>query len=1005
VIVCADCGHEAAEPFKFCPECGAPARVGVPAREQRKVVTVLFCDVTGSTSLGESLDPESLRALLARYFERMKAIVEWHGGTVEKFIGDAVMAVFGIPRLHEDDALRAVRAALEMREALPELGVQARIGVTTGEVVTGTEERLATGDAVNLAARLEQAARPGEVLIGAETLQLVHDVVEVAPVETLVLKGKSEPVRAWRLLAVTGETARRHGAPMVGRERQRRLLPEAFANVRDDRACHLVTILGAAGVGKSRLAAEFLADVDATVVRGRCLSYGEGITYWPVIEVLKQLGTKPADEVASAAVDVLLGEADEPATPDQIAWALRKTLEQAAAERPLVAVFDDLHWGEPAFLDLVEHVADFSRDAPILLLCMARPELFDRRPGWAGGKLNATTVLLEPLTPQETDELIERLAPVDDALRARIREAAEGNPLFVEEMLAMVRDSGNGGEVVVPPTIQALLAARLDQLDPSERAVLERGAVEGKVFHRGAVEALAPEETQVSARLMALVRKELVRPDRAQLAGDDAFRFRHLLIRDAAYDALPKAVRAELHERFAVWLEEHGAELVELDEILGYHLEQACRYRVELGAPDDGALTAAARTRLTSAGRRALSRQDLAAAVNLLERAAALVPPDEVDVALEIDRIDALFFSGKPHDARRLAGAVSERARAAGDRIGELCGRIEEAKVRLYIEPEGAAAALAEVIDEALPVFEAAGDELALYVAYRALAQVAHMRALMDTALEALETAVVHARRTGLSHHEISAQPALGAARYFGSTPVPELIAWLDEQQQRGLRHIAFRFHRATALAMLGRSDEARAIVAELRAEIADRGAMILLALATGHVSVEVERLAGDPAAAAEFGREGCRLLEQLGEQAWLSTGAGLLAQALCSLDRLDEADAWAERAAELGASDDAITQMLWRQVRAKVLAARGAPAEAEKLAREAIVIGEQTDLVDARGDSYADLAEVLALGGKTDDAVQALEHALANYTRKGNLVGIKRAQSRLAELTAASRR
>jgi class 3 adenylate cyclase/tetratricopeptide (TPR) repeat protein len=1002
VSVCATCGHEAAEPFKFCPECGAPAAASAPAREQRKVVTVLFCDVTGSTSLGESLDPESLRALLARYFERMKTIVERHGGTVEKFIGDAVMAVFGIPQLHEDDALRAVRAAVEMREALPELGVQARIGVTTGEVVTGTEERLATGDAVNVAARLEQAAQPGEVLIGAETLQLVHDVVEVVPVEPLALKGKSEQVWAWRLLAVTSETTRQHGTPMVGRERQRRILPEAFANVRADRACHLVTILGAAGVGKSRLAAEFLADVDATVVRGRCLSYGEGITYWPVVEVLKQLGTKPTDGTAAAAVGVLLGETDEPATPDEIAWALRKTFEQVASERPLVAVFDDLHWGEPAFLDLVEHIADFSRESPILLLCMARPELLDRRPGWAGGKLNATTVLLEPLTPQETDELIERLAAVDDALRTRIREAAEGNPLFVEEMLAMVRESGNGGEVVVPPTIQALLAARLDQLDPSERAVLERGAVEGKVFHRGAVEALTPEETEVPARLMALVRKELVRPDQAQLAGDDAFRFRHLLIRDAAYDALPKTVRAELHERFARWLEEHGTDLVELDEILGYHLEQACRYRAELGAPDDGALTESARTRLIAAGRRALSRGDLVAAVNLLERAAALMPPDEIDLALELDRIDARFFSGEPKDASRLARSLSERARAADDEIGDLCGRIKEGELRIYLQPEGAAGALAELVDKALPVFEAAGDELALYVAYRALAQVAHMRALMDTALEALETAVVQARRRGLPHREMSAQPQLGAARYFGSTAVSDLIAWLDEQERRGMRHIAHRSHRACALAMLGRFDEARTITASLRTELAERGGKVILALANGHVSAEVEELAGDYEAAVEFAREGCRLLEELGEQAWLSTAFGILAQGLYSLGRLDEADECAERAAELGASDDAITQMLWRQVRAKVLAVRGASADAERLAREAVAIGDETDLIAARGDAYADLAEVLVLGGKTDGAVQSLEHALANYTRKGNLVGIQRARSRLSELTTA---
>src|SRR5881394_3877630 len=527
----------------------------------RKVVTVLFCDVVGSTALGESVDPEALRTLLARYFEKMKAIVERHGGTVEKFIGDAVMAVFGVPQLHEDDALRAVRAAVEMRDALPELGVQARIGLNTGEVVVGTSERLATGDAVNVAARLE-------------------------------LKGKSEPVVAQLLLILREKApafARRFDAPLVGRDRELRRLQEAFAQAVDDRSCQLFTILGVAGVGKSRLTAEFLGSLeDATVVRGRCLPYGEGITYWPVVEVLKQLpraadlGLEPA---AIGAIERLLGEEQASTSSEEIPWAVRKLLEAAAESSPVVAVFDDIHWAEPTFHDLLEHVAELSREAPLLLLCLARPELLDVRPNWGGGKLNATTILLEPLSSAESDELLERLlgeGPFDPDLKQRIREAAEGNPLFVEEMVALVEESGDG-EVTVPGTIQALLAARLDQLEPAERGVLERGSIEGRVFHRGAVQALAPEETQVESRLTGLVRKELVRPDKAQLPGEDAYRFRHLLIRDAAYEALPKSTRGELHERFAAWLEEHGAGLVELDEIVGYHLEQAFRYREELG--------------------------------------------------------------------------------------------------------------------------------------------------------------------------------------------------------------------------------------------------------------------------------------------------------------------------------------------------------------------------------------------------------------------------------------
>ena len=509
-------------------------------------MTVLFCDLTGSTELGESLDPERLRVLLARYFEGMKVIVERHGGSVEKFIGDAVMAVFGVPVLHEDDALRAVRAAVEMRDALPDLGLQGRIGVTTGEVVTGTAERLATGDAVNVAARLEQAAQPGDVLVGAPTLALVRGAADVEPIEPLELKGKSDPVPAYRLLSVRDVRERRHGELFVGRERELAILDEAWERVGSEQRCELVTVAGDAGVGKSRLAAEILASIDATVVRGRCPPYGEGITYWPVVEVLKQLDVLPADEAAAVAIRSLLGQTEEVTSAEEIAWAFRKTLEQAAAERPLVVVFDDIQWGEETFLDLIEHIALLSSGASILLFCMARPELTERRPAWP------VALRLEPLGAEDVDELIPLRIPAE--LREKIARAAGGNPLFVEEMLVMAGDAQ--GDVVVPPTLRALLGARLDQLEPADRSVLERGAIEGEIFHRGAVQALASGETQVTPRLAALVRKGLIRSDKPQLPGEDAFRFRHLLIRDAAYDALPKATRADLHERFAFWLEE-----------------------------------------------------------------------------------------------------------------------------------------------------------------------------------------------------------------------------------------------------------------------------------------------------------------------------------------------------------------------------------------------------------------------------------------------------------------
>lgn len=983
---CAICGFNSEAGFKFCPSCGAGLAATAPSHEQRRTVTVLFCDLTGSTALGETLDPERLRALLARYFERMKTIVERHGGSVEKFIGDAVMAVFGVPVLHEDDALRAVRAAIEMRDAIPELGLQGRIGVMTGEVVTGTAERLATGDAVNVAARLEAAADPGQVLIGQPTLALVRSAVEVGPVQPLDLKGKSEPVPAYRLVSVRDAPERRHEARFVGRGRESAIVREAWERVVAEQRCELVTIIGDAGVGKSRLVAEVLTSVDATVVRGRCLPYGEGITYWPVIEVLKQLDVRPPDDGAALAIRSLLGESSAPTSADEIAWAFRKTLEHAAAQRPLVVVFDDIQWGEETFRDLVEHVALLSSGAVILLLCLARPDLSELHPAWP------VTLRLEPLGHAEVEELIAQRIPAK--LRDRIARAAGGNPLFIEEMLAMAAEAA--GEVVVPPTLKALLAARLDQLEAGERSVLERGAVEGEIFHRGAVQALGPGETKVTPRLASLVRKELIRSDPGQLVGEDGFRFRHLLLRDAAYEALPKAVRADLHQRFASWLEEHGTELVELDEILGYHLEQACRYRAELGMPDGQILASAARSHLNAAGHRAQLRADYRAAVSLYERAAALVPATEIDLALEAELGEALYWAGNGVESQRRAVSLAERASAAGDRVGELCGRVRESLLRTFLEPEGATEELAALIEEALPVFRAAGDDTALYIGYSALGQVGNMRGQMDAGLEAFEQAAIHARQAGMRHEELGWRSTL---RFMGTTPVAEVLAWLDANEPREGRNYWLRSNRAKALAMLGRFDEAHAILADSRTVLAERGSGIPLGTTLGMDSVEVELWAGDPAAAAEFGAEGCRLLDELGEHSVLSTAAGMLARALYALDRLEEADAWAGRAAELGASDDAITQMLWRQVKAKVLARRGELAEGERLAREAVAVSEKTDFLDAQGDVYADLAEVLLLGGSPKDAGAALWQALERHERKGNIVSTQRARARLAAL------
>jgi class 3 adenylate cyclase len=984
MTICSQCDAENPEGAKFCNECGATFAEAATASEQRKTVTVLFCDVTGSTSLGESVDPEALRTLLARYFERMKAIVERHGGTVEKFIGDAVMAVFGVPIVHEDDALRAVRAAVEMRAALPELGVAARIGVNTGEVVTGTEERLATGDAVNVAARLEQAAAPGEVLVGEPTLVLVRNAVEVEPLEPLELKGKVEPVSAYRLVRVLEAPERRHEAQFVGRESELATVRETWDRACAEQRCELVTLLGDAGIGKSRLAAEALDSIEATVVRGRCLPYGEGITYWPVVEVVRQLDALPSDEAAAAALRSLLGESEVATSAEEIAWAFRKLLEQQATERPLACVFDDIHWGEETFLDLIEHVALLSAGAPILLLCMARPELFDRRPSWP------VTLRLKPLDEEDVGRMIEERVPAE--LRERIIRAAGGNPLFVREMLAVAGEAA--GDVVVPPTLQALLAARLDQLETAERRVLERGAVEGEIFHRGAVQTLAPEEAQVTARLAALVRRELVRPNRAQIPGEDGFRFRNLLIRDAAYDALPKATRAELHERFAAWIEEHGADLVELDEILGYHLEQAVRYKVDLGQPDTS-LAERAGERLAAAGRRALSRGDDRAATALLERAVSLLRPVRIDVALELDLAWAHSsnFNGNNRQAAAIADAVADRAAAAGDRAGELAARAIAAAQRSIFAADPAIDEVEALARAALPLLDRAKDHAVLVYVWMALSQVAQFRARYGG-----EEGEAYVAEQALRHSRLAGRPSshlfgLAGALTYGPSPADEALRTLDALLETSQpRPLLFR---AWLLAMLARFEEAWETAREagerLRELTGDNGGEMHLA--------GIATLAGDHEAAAAYQRRHCDLLQEQGNRAHLSTYAPTLGRSLCALGRDAEAERWAQLGRELGDEHDVMTQSLWRQVQALVLARCGRHAEGAQLAREAVALTKQTDFLNAQGDALCDLAEVLALSGRSDEAAATLEQALERYGRKKNLASSAQVRKHLSAL------
>jgi class 3 adenylate cyclase/tetratricopeptide (TPR) repeat protein len=961
--------------FPFCPFCAAPLE-GL-GHEQRKTVTVLFCDVAGSTALGETTDPEALRALLARYFERMRGIVETHGGTVEKFIGDAVMAVFGVPVAHEDDALRACRAALEMRDAMPELGVEARIGVNTGEVVTGTAERLATGDAVNVAARLQQAAQPGAILIGEETNGLVRDAVVVAPVEPLTLKGKSDAVQAFRLDGLRQMPERSHASRFVGRTRELVAISAAWERAVSEGRCEALTVVGEAGVGKSRLVAEGLDLTKARIVRGRCLPYGEGITYWPVIEVVKQVAVVPSDPAAAAAVRSLLGESDQGASADQIAWAVRKLLEEQA---PMIVVFDDIQWGEETFLDLVESTALLAA-APLLLLCMARPELLERRPTWPG------VLHLEPLNDAEADDLIRDEVPSE--LRYRIANAAGGNPLFICEMLAMVREQRY---VEVPPTLRALLAARLDQLDDPERRVLECGAVEGELFHRRAVQALAPEEPQVTARLTALVRRELVRPDRAQLAGDDAFRFRHLLIRDAAYEALPKGLRADLHERFADWLDTH-AELVELDELVGYHLEQAASYRRELGRPANDVATRAGE-RLAAAGRRALWREDRRAARGLLERALGLTRPLRLDVLLEVDLAATMFIE----DTRRAAAiveAAAARAAAEGDATGEAFARAMAGYHRSNIN-ECSNEELETMLLTALPLLEREGDDDALVYVWEVLAvSVANNRGRWADAAKASEQALEHARRAGQQRTGLF---WIELALALGPIPAQEALELLDGLLPETPAPYSL-FTRALLLAMLDRFDEA----VPLARESNERQRELDGRLIGESRLAEIARMAGDHQTAARHLETLCAWLDEREQLGLLGTYVCLLGRELCALGRFDEAEPLARRARGLAGDDNPGGSYGWRQVQALILAHRGEHAEAERLAGDAVASVEQTDSLTQQGDAWCDLAEVLAAAGREEEEAEALAQALDRYERKQNIPLAHQVRERLGLLRGSS--
>ncbi|HEU5033306.1 MAG TPA: adenylate/guanylate cyclase domain-containing protein [Mycobacteriales bacterium] len=1052
---------------KFCPECGAKlaADLGAPANEVRKTVTVVFCDVVGSTALGERLDPEAQRGVITRYFAEMRRVLELHGGRVEKFIGDAVMAVFGVPRVHEDDALRAVRAAAGMQAALDTLneelsasyGVElcARIGVNTGEVVVGDGDRgtVATGDAVNTAARLEQAAGPGEVLLGEPTYRLVRDLVEVEPVDPVLAKGKSEPVPAWRLLAVPDGTGRveRPGdgeVPFVGRERELRLLRQGYERAADERILQLLTVLGVAGTGKTRLVQEFLSGLppQARVLHGRCLSYGEGIVFWPLTEILRAAAELrgdeddreararlvqllPADDDREWVVDRLAPLAGLPgraASAEETHTAARHLVTALASERPLVLVVDDLHWAQAPLLDLLDDVVDLTRDVPVVLLCTARPEFQEMRVGWGSRALNSTAIHLSPLTDGDVGSLIGELlagAPVDPDLVAAVAEASGGNALFVGQLVAMLRDDGRirliDGvwtvsaaltRVDLPPSISALLSARLDRLPADERRVLEAASVMGSVFYGGAIPTLLnqAEDQPPTPLLTNLLRRDLIRQSPSDIHGESAYRFLHVLVRESAYGALPKAERARLHAQFASWLDQRTDHASgDLDEFVGYHLEQAYHLRIELAPPDAAttALGAQAADRLAAAAQ-ALRAVSPGTAADGFRRAYELLPAGPRRAWLAFHESQARYEAGDFVAAMDRVGVAHAEAEAAGDEelavaawlgrgvIGDQLGSGGDLDHRLRVADEaetrwGAAASH----DLTLAILSTRLVAFNLRAMWAGVAQVAREGLRLATAAEDAAR-VEHFLGYILASFAHGPDPADEALRDYdvllanrtGSSSL--LTPWLAV--------------RSTLLAMLDREEEAREVAAEALARLAEEPGRNWEPVCLGHIG-DTYAILGDRSEGMRCYGRAVAWLEGHGEMAWLSTYGAMYALNYGDDLGAVEAHRLLELARAGTVAEDVVSQALVRLLDAQLLLRAGNRRDAPRVAGEALAWIDRCDQRYLQGLCYYVAAEIRAATGDGAGAAAAVRQAVALFAAKGDAPDTRRAQARLSSLEATA--
>jgi tetratricopeptide (TPR) repeat protein len=920
---------------------------------------------------------------------------------VEKFAGDAVMAAFGVPLQHEDDAERAVRAALTTIDRVRELGLAARIGIESGEVVADeTDSTFATGEAVNLAARLEQQAGPNEIVIGPTAARLVRDLVELDPLEPLELRGWREPIAASRVVGVRemGRPMRSLSAPLVGRESELDLLENTFSRTVRDRRATLVTLYGEAGVGKSRLAREFVDGLErATVLRGRCLPYGEGVTYWSIAEMVKASAGISDDDPLERAYEKLRDTCEDEAVADllglavgvlealegersqqEIAWAVRSWTEQLAGVQPLVLVFEDVHWGEEPLLDVIEHLAAWVRTAPVLLVCLARPELIDVRPAWGGGRLRAVTLELEALPDEEGATLVRELAaevdvPVDvEAVLAK----AEGNPLFVEETIRALAEQPTGRPERIPDTLQALIAARIDRLPPDSRRLLQRAAVMGRIFLRGALAHLSPDVEDVDAVLDDLLFRDLaLREERSTISGEEAFKFKHVLIREVAYAGLSKGSRADLHLLFADWLRDRAGE--ELVEIRAFHLDQATRLLAELDGATPPELAEEAAAELTHAGRRALSRESFGSARKLLVRAVELAPTLErryfaARAAWRLSDMPAVIVEMED---------VAAAAEAAGER--RLQGRALTALAEAVLNQRADAAAARELVERAVEVLADESPDIR-FEAFRAAATVASWLSDGDAferwAKLALEAARAAERKD--QELEITMTLAEGYIHRLDFAEAEPLVERIGELAQES----GSVFGRALAWAALGmlenwRGNDAEAEAAftaarDLYAELGNRPS-------EAHMTMQIARRAaarGDLARAEKLLLEAVRTMKGLNDRARLCEAQRSLAEVYVELGRLDEAERYALQARESVGPDDRVSISTTKMSLGIVRAAQGREAEAEELMQEAVDEMRRVNLRALERWGLRHIVDFYRARGREDEALP-YEERLAELT------------------------